>query len=87
MSNVVATENLETLRSLVRPLYEKGVFRDNRIVGFEDLHENIGLILAPCSTEQFHKTATQILRLFQWLQTADEHPDVSEAMKTMKLQV
>lgn len=85
MSKVTETDNLETLRSLVRPLYEKGVFRDNRVVGFEDFHENLGMILQPCTTEQFQKTADQILRLFQWLQTADEHPDLSDATENLNL--
>ena len=79
MSLINETPSLKKMRDLLRPLFEKNVFKTPRIDGFEDIHENIGLILKPCTNEQFHTTAVQVVKIFRLLLEAE----VNEAQQKL----
>lgn len=76
MTRIFESENLENLRNLLRPMYEKEIFKVSSIEGLEDFHENIGLILGPCTNEQFSKFAVQLIRACERLkiQNLKEEP-------------
>lgn len=68
MTQINPSANVKNLQNLLRPLYEKNVFKSVKILGYEDIHENIGLFLQPnCTNEQFHQLAVQIFRVFPLL--------------------
>lgn len=93
MSTINETESLKNLRSLIRPYYDKRGFVGIPIAGFEDMHDNIGRIMLPCSSKEFHTTAVQIVKLFRlvdWSQLVDQQTahdlnSVCDAMEKMNL--